>query len=543
MKEDIKFLITYLGQLENNKTMWNNVWQEINDYILPFKKPILYEDMTGTQRSSTTMFDSTATHAVFRLAAALNSLLTNPTSKWFTLESDDNAINKSIESKQWFESMADVIMRELENSNFYTEVNEMYIDLVSYGTGVLYIEPSTLPDKNINFSARNIKETSISENNEGLVDTVARRFKLTARQMIEEFGEENVSDDVTRAMKEEPETNFEVVHFVFPRKSFEIGKSDPENKPYASIWVEKDKEHLLRKHGYDTFPFVVARWLKETGELYGRSPAMNSLPDIKTLNEMVRTLLMTGQKIADPPIQVPDEGFGDVTTQPGKIIYYDPTYKARVEPLLFGANLPLTFDMVSEKRQIIADAFYMNQLLLIDKRELTAEEVRARQSENARILAPTFGMLNFEFLSPLVERVIDILTGIRGNDRELLLPQAPPSLKGKKYRLKFISPLAKSQRIHEVQSISHTIMTAIQWAQVNPGVLDNIDWDRAIRTVADIDGSPANVLLDLKAVATIRQLRAQQQAAAAQQQQMAQGAETLNEYSKGAKNLDKVGNQ
>lgn len=543
MKEAIPFLLTYLNKLESNKTMWNSVWQEINDYILPFKRPILYDDLPGTQRSSTTIYDSTATHAVFRLAAALNSLLTNPTSKWFALETDDDVINKEIDSQRWFEDMSNVIMRALENSNFYTEVNEMYIDLVSYGTGILYVEPSSNPDKDLVFSARSVKEVSISENKEGLIDVVARKFKLTARQVIEEFGEENASEEVKKAMQKDPETNFEILHFVFPRDELEIGKYDKQNKKYASIWIEKEKQQLLRKSGYDTFPFIVSRWLNETGEIYGRSPAMNSLPDIKTLNEMVKTLLMTGQKIADPPIQVPDEGFGDISTQPGKIMYYDPTYKSRVEPLIFGANLPITFDMVSEKRHVVADAFYMNQLLLIDKRELTAEEVRARQSENARILAPTFGMLNYEFLSPLIERVIDILSGVFDYERKPLLPIAPVSLRNKKYRLKFISPLAKSQRIHEVQSISHTVATAIQWGMVRPEVLDNIDWDRAIRTVADVDGSPASVLMDEKNVATIRALRAQQQAAMLQAQLAQQSAETFTETTKGAKNVDKIRNK
>jgi hypothetical protein len=541
MKEDVKFLLKYYDQLEAERTMWCNVWQDINDYILPFKQPIRYDEPEGTQRGDVTIFDSTPTHAVFRLAAALNSLLTNPTSEWFMLETDDDFINKQVESQQWFKTVTSVIMRVLENSNFYTEVNEMYIDLVSYGTGVLYIEPSKMEDKEINFSARSVREVCVAENVEGLIDTVARRMKLTARQMVEEFGDA-VSDDVKKKLNEDPESKFDVIHIVFPRTEYEFGKKTPENKKFASIWLEKDKEHLLRRSGYDTFPFVVARWLKETGEKYGRSPAMNSLADIKTLNEMVRTLLVAGQKIADPPVMVPDEGFGDVTTQPGKIIYYDPTYKSRVEPLIFGANLPLTFDMVSEKRQIIADAFYMNQLLLIDKRELTAEEVRARQGENARILAPTFGMLNFEFLAPLIERVLDILHGVLDYDREPVIPVAPTMLQNKKFKLKFISPLAKSQRIHEIQSILHSVNVAVSWAQANPDILDNIDWDLALRTVSDIDGSSANILRSMEQVAQIRMMRLQQQQQQMQIEQAAQGAETFNEASKGLRNMDRLEN-
>jgi hypothetical protein len=489
------------------------------------------------------IYDSLPTLATMRLAAALNSLLTNPSSKWFTLSVDDPELNSDLAIREWFDETANIILRVLENSNFYSEVNEMYIDLVAYGTGVLYIEPSKKSGKELNFSARPIKEIYLCEDAEGMIDTLVRKFKMTAKQMIEDFGLTKVSDKVQKEYEKNPETKFVVSHFVFPRSSRSRNKKDAKNMKYASVWIENDKKHVLRVGGYEVFPYTVSRWLKETGEKYGRGPGLMAMPDIKTLNAMARTMLMAGERIANPVLQVPDEGFSDVKSAPGSIIYYDATMKARIEPLIIGANMPISAEMLTQKREAISDAFYMNQLLLLDKRELTAEEVRARQQENARILAPTFGMLNYEFLAPLIDRIISILQITVDDTGQPILKDTPDALKNKNMKLMFISPLAKSQRVHELQAVSSVLMFAGNLANISPDVFDNVDLDKAIQIYADINGAPAAILRSPKVVANIRAVRAKSQAAKEQAAMAQQRAETVKDGSKGVQNLSKVMNQ
>ena len=88
--------------------------------------------------------------------------------------------------------------------------------------------------------------------------------------------------------------------------------------PYSSIYYHKDDNHIISISGYNEFPYVVPRWLKSSSEIYGRSPSMTALPDVKMLNKMSETTIKAAQKMVDPPLLVPDDSFIlPVRTQPG----------------------------------------------------------------------------------------------------------------------------------------------------------------------------------------------------------------------------------
>jgi|LSQX01.3.fsa_nt_gb hypothetical protein len=527
-----KSIIQYLGKLESDRSNWHTVWQEINDYMLPNKQSITYGGLSGQQRYDN-IFDSIATKSIQRLAASLGALLTNPASNWLGVETDDEMINSMDEAQEYFDIIVRKMMRCLDNSNFYTEVNRMYIDLVAYGTGVLYVEPSKSIDRELRFSARGVREVFLSENNEGIVDVAIRKFEMTARQIIEEFGIDKVSDRLKDIYEKTPEESVVIVHSVRPRQNRSRNKRNKQNKRYESVWLEHNTNHILREGGYDVFPYVVARWNKETGEIYGRSPAMDALPEVKTIHEVMKVLIKTGQRIADPIMMVPDDSFSDITGEPGQIVAYDPTTNARIEPVAFGANLPFTFEIRNDIRESIKDCFYSNQMTIPtgNRERVTAEEIRAKQAESARILGPTFGTLNYEFLVPLVHRIYDILLGVMTVNGEPLLPPPPSFLVDRNLKLKFLSPLAKSQRSHELQSIEYSIALITQLAQLVPDVIDNLDTDRIFRVGADISGSPAVILKPIEQVLEIREQRAQQME---QERQMAlaqQAAGTIKDVS------------
>jgi hypothetical protein len=229
--------------------------------------------------------------------------------------------------------------------------------------------------------------------------------------------------------------------------------------------------------------------------------------------------------VADPPLQVPKEGFiGSIRLTPGGLNFYDQTSKARIEPVQIGANFNITLEMIQDIRDRIKDHLFITQLQLIDAREMTAEEVRTRVAENARIMGPSFGRLCDDFLDPLVGRCLGIL---RRAGRLQPIPDVvieSARRRGTQLRVKFVSPLAKAQVASEVQGIVHTAGTAIEWATATEQleILDNLDLDVGVRKLADLDGCPPEFVRDPKAVAGVRKMRQQQQAmqqrlAAAQQ--------------------------
>jgi hypothetical protein len=538
LKQDASFLINYFDRLVSDRSVFDVAFQDICSYLRPQKGPIFSDDMPGTQRGSL-IYHSGPQRVTTRLSAALGSLLTNAESNWFMLSTDIEELNKKQESMEWFDDTTRVLMRIFENSNFYTEVAKFYTDLITFGTAILFIDRSKNPDRSLVFQARDVKEIYVSENSEGFVDTIFRDCKMTARQVVEEFEEEGqVSENVKKIYAKDPEEYINLLHAVFPR-----GKkgSEKKDKPFASVWIEKDKKNILRKSGYDTFPYVVARWVTETGEKYGRSPGMEAMPDIKMLSKMQKTMLKASQYAADPILAAPNEGLSSLKDKkPGSVVFYDASMNAELKYITNGSNIPLTQEIIQGVFDSVADTFYATQLQLIDRREMTAEEVRARQSENARILGPTFGTLNYEFLSPLIERVVDILGGELNSDGSKLLPEAPDSIQGQYLRLKFVSPLAKAQRLHESMSITSTVQAAMQWSEREPSVMDNIDLDIAIRTVSETDGSPANILRSEDDVVKIRQVRMQQRQDEQQAQLQQMQASTAKDGSAALKNTAKA---
>jgi len=511
-------VVRYFEQLRVARSMWEDLWQDVIDYMLPNRRGIYEGNSVQGEDRSVEIYDSTATLSNIRLAAGLNSTLTNPNMMWFGLETNDIEINKQPLVKEFLQNRTRKIKKAYDCSNFYTEVHEMYLDIGSLGTGVLYVESSGEPGKYLNFKSCHIREIFIDEDPNGVVDTVMRKFTMSVKQCVQKW-KEKCSESVKELfLAGEFNKDVEILHAVFPRVKRDKSKKDRLNMKYSSMWIEFESRHLIDEGGYRTMPYIVPRWLKSSGEMYGRSPAISILADIKTLNEMMYSLLLAGQMQVEPPLQVPDEGFLNINVEPRGISYYRAGTNDRILPLDLGKNMPLTYEMVKIYQDKIADAFLQNKLELIDKREMTAEEVRARMSENARVLGPTMGRLEFEFLTVLNERVSDILEVEVVNTVGIsYLEPRPEVLVDENISLKFTSPVARNQRMQEAEAVGYFIQGLRNNSQLDQTVLDKINWDKVTELDAEVFGVPTDILNDDRMVQAIRKNRAQQQE---QQQQI-----------------------
>ena len=248
---------------------------------------------------------------------------------------------------------------------------------------------------------------------------------------------------------------------------------------------------------------------------------------------MKKTLLRAGQRSAEPPLDVPSGVYDKISLAPAALNYYDSTNgdRDRIRPIVTGANMPITRDLLNDERDAIRETFFANQLQLIDRNVMTAEEVRQRTEENMRVLGPMFGRFQPEFLEIVVLNCYAILS------RTGKLPEVPEAAEGKELKVRYVSPLAKAQQLNEVKAVGYTIETAKNWSEVKPEVLDNINFDEAIHLVGDLDGTPLVVMNDKDKVKEVRDKRQEEQAAAQQQEQQAAQAATAKTVSEGAANI------
>jgi len=276
---------------------------------------------------------------------------------------------------------------------------------------------------------------------------------------------------------------------------------------------------VVRLGGYNEFPYLVPRWSKATGEIFGRSPSYNALPDIKTLNKAVEIGLKAWAKAIDPPLLVTDDGvIGRIRMTPAGVTVV--RSDTAIKPLQIGSNWQITDLKENQLRTAIRQAFYSDQLQLQEGPQMTATEVQVRYELMQRLLGPTLGRFQTEFLNPLIERIFGIM--IRGG----VLNDPPEAISESNMDIEYVGPLARSQRMEEAIAVERLYQLAMQVAQIDPSIMDIIDHEQAIRMRARLLGVPKTILRSEDEVTEIREAKAQQQQQMMEAQQQQQQAQT-----------------
>jgi len=509
-----------LSRLMEKRSTWESHWQEIADLMLPRKAEITKERARGDKRS-TQIFDATGIHSLELLAASLHGMLTSSANRWFSLRFKEAILNEDDEAREWLEDSIDKMYLAFARSNFQQEIFENYHDLIAFGTSCLMVEEDE--DDIIRFSARHIKEIYIEENKKGLIDNVYRKFKLTADQAIQKFGAENLSKEINSIYKSHPYDEVEICHIVRPRFNYDSSKKDKQNMKFQSIYFEHSTDHIISVGGFNENVYVVSRYLKSSTEIYGRSPAMNALPDVKVLNKMVEHGLKAAAKQIDPPLLVPDDSMlAPVRMTPGSLNYYRSGSRDRIEPLNIGQNTTLTLNAENARREAIARMFHVDQLQIQSNRTMTATEVLQRNEEKMRILGPVMGRIQSELLEPMINRVFSIML------RNRLFREAPEILANQEIDIEYVSPMALAQKGQELQNIMRGLEIFGSISQMAP-VQDYLDENGLVKQIVQTLGLPARMIKSDKQVEAIRMERQQaQQQQMQMQQQMAESEMAKN---------------
>jgi Bacteriophage head to tail connecting protein len=527
------------ASLEHKRSEWDAWWDEVADYCMPRKSQIRSSRTNPSAQKDAQLFDGTMVQANITLSNGCMSYLSPADSRWFSF--DPPAYLKGVDPvEQYFRQCTEVAMAEMAASNFYTEAHEMYLDRGCFGTAVLFCEEGKRTV--LNFRKFDVGTFSIAEDDEGYVDTLSRELILTARQAVQWFGHDNVSDLIQKCFDsdqaDEMEREFHFVHQVFPRAADEIeldlegkAKRDAENLPIASVYVEKGKRLVVRVAGYMEQPFFATRYLKwYTEHAYGWSPSWAALPEARQLNFLQKQLDALAELAAFPRFLVPDTHEGEVDYRASGVTYYDAANPNAV-PREWATTGRYDYgkDRATEKQKAINDAFHVDLFKLfanLDRPQMTAREVSERASEKLIQFSPTFARMTGEFFTPCLRRVWSILTraGRMPPPPQELIQQAPT---GEAFipepNVVYSSRIALAIKGLENASLMNTLEMWIPVAAQKPEILDNVNWDSTFRDSVRNAGLPSRWLLEAEDVGKMRQERAaaiEEAKAQAQQAQM-----------------------
>ena len=507
-------IVRRFEKLDAEKGTYKAHIQEIAEYMIPVKATVISQGTLGAKRSSR-IFDGTATKALRIFANGLYGHLTSPGAPWFELTTRDKALARLPQVKAWLRDTSQRMRDMLNSSNFGMAIHEVYTDLGWAGTGNLFVTEGTR--RPLNFVTFAIGKICLDENAEGMVDAVYRLEPYTVRQIIQAWGKKaskTVQDKATKS----PDEKIDVIHAVFPRQDVELFydknsklrrlKWGRENMPIASLYVERETRNVLEVGGYMEMPYMTPRWLRDAEEIYGRSPGMDALADVKMLNEMSKTDIKAMQKIADPPLMVPDEmRLSPVRLTPGGLNYYKPG--AKPEPLYVPDKITINLEYENQRRRAINDCFFVDLFTLLASRDksMTATEVLELAEEKLALLGPALGRLQVELYDPLLSRVFWILY------RSGYLPAVPDELRDQGIEVEYISKLAMAMRAFETKAAQGalTFTGTMAGATGDPSMWDVYDMDKINRGVAERYGTPQDWL---RPESEVRKIREQRQAAA-----------------------------
>ncbi|MNN19573.1 Bacteriophage head to tail connecting protein [compost metagenome] len=347
-----------------------------------------------------------------------------------------------------------------------------------------------------------------------------REYNLTAEQAVNEFGEANVSDGTRKLAKDKPQELVKFVHAIYPRTTYMVGAKLAKNMPIASCKVEVAAKHLVSESGYHEMPVVVPRWMMIPDSVYAVGPVFDALPDSRTLNELCRMDLAAGDLAIAGMWIAEDDGVLNprtVKVGPRKIIVANSVDS--MKPLQSGSNFEYAETKIARLQASIRKILMADQLQAQDGPAMTATEVHVRVNLIRQLLGPVYGRLQTEYLQPMIERCFGIAY------RAGVLGAAPESLAGRNFTVRYLSPLARSQKLEEVSAIDQFVAGALVVAQTDPTIMDNIDMDEAQRFKGEALGVPSSVIRSKADRDKIREDRAaanKQAQEEAQQQQMKQ---------------------
>jgi hypothetical protein len=484
-KGDGKRILERLKELQDERRPYETErWEDIGKLVYPRRESISQNTTykKGLHQGKN-VYDGTPLGALNTWADGMQGFLCSESLTWFRSEMSNAALNEIDEVREWLQEYDRVMYQAFRRSNFYAVLGEWFRDAGSIGTATLYTEEDRKRGVAVHLCIHP-REVFIAENRFGEVDTVFREFEISARQAVQKFDENKLSNLIKTNAKDHPAKMHKFVHAFYPNDDRWIGKKTFKGMKFTSKYVERErgnqdntesgKGNIVKESGYDINPFAVWRFRKNSDEVYGYSPATDGLTEVFSLNQIGATMIKAAQKSVEPPLNIPRHMRGNVRMSPNGYNYYDKN-KDIITPIQTGINYPIGIDQQERLQKSLEDKYRVNyfQLLTrmdVGKQRKTVEEVRMMKAEQSVLMSPQVDRLYTDGL----KKVFDIVSDIE--DRAGNIPPAPDVIYevGGGINITLTGPLAQSQKeLFKIQPIQNGINTLAPMAQLWPGIRKN----------------------------------------------------------------------
>lgn len=544
-REELAFLFRLFEQTRIRRLNFERQWEEAAALAWPEYMSSFYygRDIYPGLKRSQFQVDSSVSVAAHRFGAICDWLLTPSNMMWSRVEASNPDLMRDPEAKKWFSQVTQILWREryASTANFVSQNQQNMQGLGVFGNMAIfvdeladYLDPR---DRGLRYLALPVGEIYVEQDHQRRVNGFIRHFRLSAQQFKTRWPDVKVPV-LDTALDISSQQLFDFLHFVRPRTDHNpFADLTPQAKRYSSIYVSVQGFCVLERGGYRTLPLPYGRYMQAPDEDYGRGPAQMVLASMKTLNAQKRVFLKQGHRAGDPAYLVSDTGLIDLKTQAGA--WNAGGMSSDGKPLvgiLPTGQIQITQEMMQAETAIINDAFLVSlfQLVLGEKsNEMGPRQVVEYVNERGIILAPTVGRQCSEYLGPLIDRELDVLSWLRK------LPPMPQILREARadYTIVYTSPIARAMQSQESAGYVRTMEFAGQAIQAgaDASIMDIFDLDTAIPAMGDQGSAPMSWYASPRLLAQKRKAREQAQQADQQTKQMPAQAAIIKAHAIAAK--------
>jgi len=540
---DLDLILEQQEQMETVRGNWEHLWQRVAELVLPRADDFGTKHSPGDARNHR-QYDAFPMQALDKFAAGIEAGTMPKTTYWHQLTTGDEDLDANLDVQRYLQELNSILWknRYSPRGNFASQAHEVRTSLGAFGTGCLLVEGRQ--GGGLKYKAIHLGEIFISENDEGLIDQVHRKFELTARQAVKIFGKDTPEKIIDKYNSGKLSEKFEFLHCVAPREDYAPGMLDQRGLPFEGVYVFE--KQIPRTEGFRSQPYITSRLAVSTREVYGRGPAIQLLPDISMLNEMRRTTIEAANMAVDvPTLQHDDVSEFDLVPgarNPGTL---DDNGRPLVMPWQSGARVDIGMEMIADTRAQIDDAFLgIYFRVLLENPNMTATQAMLIAQQQGQMTAPVVSRLQSEWADPMIRRESSILHA-QGKH-----PEMPPVLmewlqeQDDGLAIRYESPMVRAAKAEESVGILRTFETLAPLAQVDPTIYSQFNTREIAKIVAEVNGVPARAL---KSEEQIEEEQMQQQAEAQMAQVLeaapvaADTAKTLTEIQKMAEAVPQAG--
>jgi hypothetical protein len=524
-------------RLEEDRKIFDTTWDDIDDYLFPRRAVYDLGQKKGRDRGDKVgekIFDGTAGSAGLDLADGFQGYSASSAIKWWTAKIRNKVGNRDYSIRKWLDEVEDLQSTEMAQSNFYNELNECYVDAVFYCTATM-AAPVWLPSKQkLSYQTMHPREIFLARDWQGQINLYHRKFPMTGRQIIEEFGTEKLSPQILKNIDTNPYNRYQVIHAIYEREERDTESQTATNMPIASVWVMENEKIVLRESGFHDWPLFTWCWRLSSMETYGRGPGIDTIWDAIVANQAMKTLLETGQMALKPPLIANEELKTRIKLVAGGITWRENPSQMVARLFEPSPNYPVGADVVQKLRDELRDKFKEKTFALLTQLTMMTQRMNLLQTaeiqgEKAALMGPMMSRNQTDLLIPIINATWWKLREVGR------IPPPPPSIvryMSSPIDLEFLGPIAIAQkRFLQSQGLNPALDRMAQLRQAYPEwaqmLGDHVDPDKLEDWIWETYGAPASVQRDPQLIA---QVRAQRMKEMQQQKQISLAKELASGY-------------